>query len=60
MYTYVGIYYIGTFYMLSAPYINITFDICTSNNIGISNIYAKIAGNGCQTSEKYLGKCQGV
>ena len=41
------------FYMLFAPLINIIFDSSTSNNIGISNIYAKIAGNRCRTSGKY-------
>ena len=42
------------FYMLFASYINIIFDISKLNNITISNIYAKIAGNGCQISGKYL------
>ena len=45
MYTYIYIYicihYIGMFYMAFASKINIIFDISTSNNIGISNIYAK-------------------
>ena len=41
--------------MLFALLINIIFDISTSNNIRISNIYAKkIAGNRCRTSGKYL------
>ena len=35
------IHYIGMFYMLFAPSINIIFDSSTSNNIGISNNYAK-------------------
>ena len=35
------IHYIGMFGMLFAPMINIIFDISTSNNIGISNIFAK-------------------
>ena len=38
---YICIHYIGMFYMLFAPLINIIFDISTSHNIGISNIYAK-------------------
>ena len=41
IHTYICIHYIGMFYKLFAPLINIIFDISTSNNIGISNIYAK-------------------
>ena len=26
---------------------NMIFDICTLNTVKISNIYAKLAGNGC-------------
>ena len=40
--------------MLFAPWINIIFDISMSNNVGISNICAKIAGNRRRTSGKYL------
>ena len=54
VYIYICTHYIGMFYMLFASLINIMFDISTSNNIGIRNIYAKIAGNRCWTSGKYL------
>ena len=41
-------------YMLFAPLINIIFDMSTSNNIGIRNIYAKNSRKRCLTSSKYL------
>ena len=51
------------FYVLFVPLINIIFGISTSNNARTGNIASsvcqptsmqKIAGNGCQTSGKYL------
>ena len=41
VYIYICIHYIGVFFMLFAPRIKIIFDISTSSNIRISNIYAK-------------------
>ena len=60
VYIYMCIHYKGMLYTLFAPLINITFDISTSHNIKISNIYAKIAGNRCQTSGKYLPTLVGL
>ena len=42
--------------MLFPAKINVIFGITTSNNAGISKIYAKIAINGCRTSGKYLSE----
>ena len=41
VYIFICVHYKGMFYMLFAPLTNIIFDNRTSNNFGISNIYAK-------------------